>query len=213
MSASRLILLSGFEPFGGSDRNPSAELAARLAGAEIGPFRLETLTLPVVTVVAGDLLEGAIDRFDPEFVIATGEDGRAAAIRVERTAVNRREFSAPDNSGVLCTGLPVVEGGPDSLATSLPVARLVAASRSRGIPAEASPSAGTYLCNEVKYRILHRLQNEPARRGGFIHVPRLPSQGATARGGVPMPIERTLEGLVAMIESLSEAGESPSRFA
>lgn len=213
MSASRLVLLSGFEPFGGSDRNPSAELAARLAGGSIGPFRLETLTLPVVTVVAGDLLEAAIDRFDPEFVIATGEDGRAKAIRVERTAVNRRDFSAPDNSGVLCSGLPVVEGGPDSLATSLPVARLVAASRSRGVPAEPSPSAGTYLCNEVKYRILHRLQHEPARRGGFIHVPRLPSQGATERGGVPMPIERTLEGLVAMIEALAEAGDSPSRFA
>lgn len=213
MSVSRLVLLSGFEPFGGSDRNPSAELAAQLAGASIGPFRLETLTLPVVTVAAGDLLEAAIDRFDPEFVIATGEDGRAKAIRVERVAVNRREFSSPDNSGVRCSGLPVVEGGPESLATKLPVERLVAASRSRGIPAEPSPSAGTYLCNEVKYRILHRLQREPARRGGFIHVPRLPSQGAAARGGVPMPIERTLEGLVAMIEALAEAGDSPSRFA
>ena len=90
MTASRLVLLSGFEPFGGSDRNPSAELAARLAGASIGAFRLETLTLPVVTVVAGDLLEAAIYRFDPEFVVSTGEDGRAKAIRVERVAVNRR---------------------------------------------------------------------------------------------------------------------------
>lgn len=213
MSASRLILLSGFEPFGGSDRNPSAELARLLAGAEIGPFRIETLILPVVTVAAGDHLEAAIDRSDPEFVIATGEDGRAAAIRVERMAVNRREFSSPDNSGVRCTGLPVVEGGPESLATTLPVAQLVAASLSRGIPAEPSDSAGTYLCNEVKYRILHRLRAEPRRRGGFIHVPRLPAQVQGSRSGTPMPLERTVEGLRAMIEALAEAGDAPERLA
>ncbi len=213
MSASRLILLSGFEPFGGSDRNPSAELAALLAGAEIGPFRIETLILPVITVAAGDRIEEAIARLDPEFVIATGEDSSASAIRVERVAVNRRDFSAPDNAGALCRGLPVVEGGPDSLATLLPTARLVAASLSRGVPAEPSDSAGTYLCNEVKYRILHRLQEEPRRRGGFIHVPRLPAQARTSRGGTPMPIERTLEGLRAMIEALAEADAAAGTMA
>ncbi|MGA1058142.1 MAG: pyroglutamyl-peptidase I [Phycisphaerales bacterium] len=213
MSASRLILLSGFEPFGGSDRNPSAELAALLAGAEIGPFRIETLILPGITVAAGDRIEEAIARLDPEFVIATGEDSSASAIRVERVAVNRRDFSAPDNAGALCRGLPVVEGGPDSLATLLPTARLVAASLSRGVPAEPSDSAGTYLCNEVKYRLLHRLRSEPTRRGGFIHVPRLPAQVRGSRGGTPMPIERTLEGLRAMIEALAEADDAPESLA
>jgi pyroglutamyl-peptidase len=213
MSASRLILLSGFEPFGGSDRNPSAELAALLAGAEIGPFRIETLILPVITVAAGDRIEEAIARLDPEFVVSTGEDGNASAIRVERVAVNRRDFSLADNSGAVCRGLPVVEGGPESLATTLPVAQLVAASLSRGVPAEPSDSAGTYLCNEVKYRILHRLQEEPRRRGGFIHVPRLPAQARTSRGGTPMPIERTLEGLRAMIEALAEADAAAGTMA
>lgn len=204
MSESRLVLLSGFEPFGGSDRNPSAELASLLAGATIGAFRVETTTLPVVTVEAGDVLSSFIDRLDPEFVIATGEDGGASAIRVERRAVNRRDFSQPDNSGTHLRGEAVIEGGPEALLTTLPVDAMIAASRSRGVPAETSLSAGTYLCNEVKYRILHRLRDEPHRRGGFIHVPRLPEQSRSPRGAIPMPIEQTLEGIRAMIAALAD---------
>lgn len=205
MSAA-VILVSGFEPFGGSDRNPSADLARALAGSMVHGVRVEAVILPVVTVAAGDLLAAAIDRHAPTAVVAMGEDGRASAIRVESTAVNRREFASPDNAGNVLRDAPVVAGGPASLPSTLPIAALVAASRACGVEAEESPSAGTYLCNEVMYRLLHRLRGEPSRRGGFLHVPRLPAQGPAPKGGVPMPLDLTLRGVRAMLEALAAAG-------
>jgi len=201
------ILLTGFEAFGGSAVNPSAQLAAALAGATVGGFAIETMVLPVVTVEAGDRLDAAIDAIGPAFVVCCGEDGRAAEIRVERVAVNRREFGA-DNLGTACRDLPVVEGGPESLEATLPVERLVAASLAASVPAAPSDSAGTYLCNEIMYRVLHRgLVGRSSPQAGFVHVPRLPEQGP-GRAGVPMPLERTLEGVRAMLAAL--AGEAAS---
>ncbi|MGA0420079.1 MAG: pyroglutamyl-peptidase I, partial [Phycisphaerales bacterium] len=133
------ILLTGFEAFGGSAVNPSAQLAAALAGATVGGFAIETMVLPVVTVEAGDRLDAAIAAIGPAFVVCCGEDGRAAEIRVERVAVNRREFEA-DNLGTACRNLPVVEGGPESIEATLPVERLVAASLAASVPAAASDS-------------------------------------------------------------------------
>lgn len=198
------ILLTGFEPFGGSGVNPSALLAERLAGTAVADVVIETMVLPVATIEAGNRLDDAIDALRPRFVVCCGEDGGADRIRVERVAVNRRDFDA-DNRGVSCRGVPVVEGGPERLSATLPVEALVAASESAGVAAGLSDSAGTYLCNEVMYRALHRgFAGLFAPRAGFIHVPRLPEQGAGRGGSTPMPIARTIEGVRAMLAVLVE---------
>ena len=46
------------------------------------------------------------------------------------------------------------------------VRKTVQALQKAGIPAEASFSAGTFVCNEVMYRLL-----ETDLPGGFVHVP------------------------------------------
>lgn len=199
----RPILLTGFEAFGGSDVNPSSRLADRFEGAEIDGVTIAAMVLPVVTVEAGDRLDEAIERIRPSFVVCCGEDGAAAEIRVERIAVNRREFAA-DNLGNACSGTPVVVGGPDALSSTLPIEMMVSASLGASVPAALSDSAGTYLCNELMYRALHRAVagTTPAPPSGFVHVPRMPEQGAGRAGSVPMPIERTFEGVRAMLAAL-----------
>lgn len=194
---SGVLLLSGFEPFGGSPINPSMELARRLEGRTIGRWSLRTCVLPVVTEAAPNLLGEAIDRHRPAAVVACGENAGAAGLEVETVAVNLRNLARGDNAGNRLVGSPVFAGGPPHLRASLPVEAMVAASLAVGVPAQLSESAGTFLCNEVMYELLRR---HPAIPGGFLHMPRLPEQAAA--GSPSMPLGRIEAGVLAMLEAI-----------
>ena len=46
-----------------------------------------------------------------------------------------------------------------------------------GVPASVSNTAGTFVCNHVMYGILYMIDKKyPNIKGGFIHVPYIPSQ-------------------------------------
>ena len=79
--------------------------------------------------------------------------------------------------------------------------------RGRGIPAKISYTAGTYVCNDVMYRLLYMIDKKyPEIRGGFIHVPFLPEQVTDLPDGTPSmsaeTIARAIEGAVeAVVEN------------
>ena len=50
--------------------------------------------------------------------------------------------------------------------------------REAGVPASVSHGAGTCVCNPVFCGLMHRLQQQPGRRGSFMHLPYLPEQAA-----------------------------------
>jgi pyroglutamyl-peptidase len=112
-------------------------------------------------------------------VICTGLWPGEPVIRLERVAVNRASFEMPDNEGHRPADDPIDEGGPVARAVTLPVARIVAALRAKGIPARTSDTAGTYLCNATLFRALGACEAiGGTTRCGFIHVPYLPQQVA-----------------------------------
>ena len=159
------ILLTGFEPFGGAASNSSWEAVQRVAGIE----GLVTAVLPVEFGRASEVLAGLIAEHEPDVVIAVGlADGRVH-ITPERVAINLEDARIPDNAGAQPRELPVVENGPDAYFTGLPVTAIVDALREQGIPAQASLSAGAFVCNSLMYRLMHSV---PAGvTAGFIHVP------------------------------------------
>lgn len=62
-----------------------------------------------------------------------------------------------------------------------------------------SYSAGTFVCNDLLYTLLHTFAGS-GTRVGFIHVPFLPEQ---AKDGVPsMPLETIIQALEAAIRVL-----------
>ena len=64
---------------------------------------------------------------------------------------------------------PALHGGYWS---TLPIKAIVLQLRKLGIPAEISPTAGTFVCNHVFYGLRHGLAlYHPGGRVGFIHVP------------------------------------------
>jgi pyroglutamyl-peptidase len=173
------ILVTGFEPFGGADINPSWN-AVRLAaaGGPLSDIDLHTQLLPCVFGTAIEVLWDAVELLDPALVIAVGLDGGRTDIAVERVAVNIDDARIPDNAGAMPTDVPIDVDGPAAYFATIPVKRCVESVRTAGIPARVSNSAGTFVCNHVLYGLLHRAATRrPGRlRGGFVHVPYAPEQ-------------------------------------
>lgn len=154
-------LVTGFEPFGEHQTNPSQLVAEALDG----------VVLPVAYDRAADALRAAIEVRNPDLVVCLGLAHDRTAISVERWAHNLDEASTVDNEGVAGSGRAIEPDGPLARASTLPVDEIVAALHTEEIPAEVSRDAGGYLCNHVFYCLMAAL---PAgARGGFVHVPPL----------------------------------------
>lgn len=207
MSSAPAVLVTGFEPFGGSGVNPSAVAVEALAADPPGGVDLRTAVLPVVGGTAPGsaraLVDALVARFRPRSVLLLGEAHLRSAVAVERVAVNLRDYRIADNAGLVASDEPVVPGGPDACFATLPVRAMVDAVRCVGVDAELSLSAGTFLCNEVMYHTLLRAAREGrAFSAGFVHLPQLEEQAA-GRPGSGRPIGR--EALGRAVRALVDA--------
>jgi pyroglutamyl-peptidase len=201
------ILLTGFEPFGGSSVNPSIQVVRALAGERIDGIELSVAMLPVDRVSGPSTLITALDTYRPDRVVCLGQASGRAALSIERVAVNLLDFNIADNAGALVTDEPIVPGGPAAYFATLPVRQMLVAVRAAGVPAELSLSAGTFLCNQVLYTLLHHLAvNGMSAPAGFIHVPALPEQAAAHHGLIPsMSLDTMIAGVHAAVRALGDA--------
>ena len=188
-------LVTGFEPFGGERVNPALE-ALRLLPPRLGELSLATRVLPAVFGSSLGALEEAVGASAPDIVLCVGLAGGRSALSLERVAINIDDARIADNSGRQPIDLPVVAGGPAAYFATLPIKAAVAALRNAGLPAIVSNSAGTFVCNHVFYALLHlAATRRPGLRGGFLHVPYLPSQAAQHDGAPSMALDDIVRGV------------------
>ena len=199
----KTVLLTGFEPFDGQHENPSALAAQALAGRVFARRRVVSAVLPCAFGDSLAALKRELRRVQPELVLCVGQAGGRAALSVERIAINVDDARIPDNQGARPIDEPISARGPAAYWSTLPLKAIVLALEAEGIPAEVSQSAGTFVCNHVFYGLMRTLKRRPGVRGGFMHVPFLPSQTTDER--VPsLPLEQIVRGLeVALEVSLS----------
>lgn len=189
-----VILLTGFEPFGGARVNASWEAVKGFQGETIAGHRVETLELPVIYDAIDAPLKAAIEKFKPAVVICFGEG--TATIQIETVARNGYHPAKPkDNKGQRPPREKVVTNGKDVLKTGLPALEIANALNGSDIPARLSQEAGGYLCNECFYRLM-AIETGPAVRG-FIHVPVL---GTKDEKGVPFNVERIKNAVKIAVE-------------
>jgi pyroglutamyl-peptidase len=173
-----MILVTGFEGYGGRSANPSERVARALDGAKIDGAQVRAQVLPVDFAAIAQMMPALIDRHKPRLIISLGLWPGEPMIRLERVASNWSWFELPDNTGHRQQGR-VMEGGPDGYLTTLPADAMQAAIRAAGLPCRQSGSAGTYLCNATAYLTLHHCaQHHPDTMAGFVHLPYLPAQVA-----------------------------------
>lgn len=195
------ILVTGFDPFGGESRNPSWEAACALPSCIAG-LEVHRRQLPTVFGAAGAQLLAAVHELQPSLVLCLGQAGGRAALTPERVAVNLRDARIPDNTGAQPVDEPVVHGGSDAYFATLPTRAMVDAITAGGIPAALSYSAGTFVCNDVMYTLLHAAATEQLPLlGGFLHVPYLPEQAAAHPTQPSMALEQIVRGVNLALEA------------
>ena len=192
----RKLLITGFEPFLGESINPSWEAVARLPD-EIGVWSLTKLRIPVEFGVAADTVMQVAARVSPDAILCVGQAGGRDAVTPELVGINLRHSSAPDNGGYQPTDEPVVAGGADAYFSTLPVRKMAEATAAAGVPSSVSYSAGSYVCNDLLYTLLHRYR-ESGTRVGFVHIPYATEQGKTPA----MELDTLVKGLLVAIAAI-----------
>ena len=176
-SATRTILVTGFEPFGGEAVNASWEAARKLDGWRLGEFAAVARLLPCAYDASVKELIRAIETLKPEAILMTGQAARRAVVCVERFARNLDDAAAPDNLGHLRKAVAIAEGAPERLEAAAPVKAIAGAIREAGIPARVSRSAGGFVCNHLYFGALQYLRDTGrATPAVFVHLPATPGQ-------------------------------------
>lgn len=189
------LLITGFDPFDGATVNPSWE-AVKLLPDTVGDYELHKLQIPTVFGLAPRTVLEKAAQIQPDVIISVGQAGTRPAVTPERIGINVRDARITDNAGISPKDEPIVPGGPDGLFSTLPIKAMIAAIQEAGLPASVSNTAGTFVCNDVLYSLLHHYAGSNVRCG-FIHVPWLPEQGQPS-----LPLESTAKALEIAIRAL-----------
>lgn len=189
------ILLTGFEPFGGEQSNPSWLAVQQLDGYQLDDeVQIVSRQLSCVFEKSQQELKTAIDELKPVLVLAVGQAGGRTELCFEKVAVNFIDARIADNAGQQPVGTPVVNDGPTAYFTTLPIKAIVNSLKQQGIPAAVSYTAGTYVCNTVFYALMHQLKDKPKVRAGFLHIPYAPEQ-AIGKAVASMPVDMVVRAL------------------
>lgn len=195
------LLITGFEPFGGEEINPSWEAVSRLPD-EIGDYALTKLRIPVVFGKAADAVLAKATEISPDAILCIGQAGGRSAITPELVAINLRYAKIPDNEGNQPKDEPILPNGNGAYFSTLPMRQMAEAISAAGVAAQLSYSAGAYVCNDLIYTLLHRHQNTQTKVG-FVHIPY-----ATEQDKEPaMDMEDMLKGLTVAIENMENSNQ------
>ena len=189
------LLITGFDPFGGAEINPSWEAVRRLPD-QVGDYVLCKLEIPTVFGKAAETVLSATKEFEPDAILCIGQAGGRSAVTPERIAVNIRDARIPDNAGNQPSGERIVSDGPAAYFSTLSPEIMRDAILAAGIDATVSNSAGAFVCNDTLYSLLHHYENT-AVKVGFIHIPYLPEQGSPS-----LPLADTISALTAAIRAV-----------
>ena len=187
-------LVTGFEPFGQSRSNPSAELVEALSdriyygfnkseSGRTGKVRLKLhrQVLPTAGKSGWQALKKAIDETllsgeGPVLLLMTGLAASRPHLSIERFALNVRDYGIADNEGAIIHDSFVDPEQPDLLRTSLALPPVAALIKAAGYPCEISNHAGTFICNELYFKALTYCRKHGRGRIKavlFMHLPSL----------------------------------------
>jgi len=188
-----MVLLTGFDAFGGDSINPSWLAAQALDGEILENHRVVAAQLPCDFAASSKALSALLRQYQPVLVLCLGLAGGRAKLSLERVAINVQDARIADNAGAQPIDLPITANGPVGYFSTLPIKAMLQALTAAGIPADVSQTAGTFVCNHVFYALMQALKKQRFNvkaRGGFAHLPYLPDQGLPC-----MPLDQMVHGL------------------
>ena len=200
MSTGKKVLISGFEPFGGSHLNSSQLVVEAISKESLSGLELSAIILPVEFDKAARVLLSKVNDFNPEIIISFGQAEGRKAITPEKIAINLDSARIPDNAGELRVNKVIVETGADGYFSTLPIEKMVEAVKECGLESEISLSAGAFLCNHTFYHLQHQLL-ESRVKSGFVHLPLVNEQIAQYPNQPSWALKDLVQGVRAAILS------------
>jgi pyroglutamyl-peptidase len=196
-TAAKVVLVTGFEPFGVYATNPSQIIAETLNGSTLHDAEIIGVILPVNFTTSVEIAKEAIELYQPDVVISLGLNAKAEAIEVEKIGVNIKRYPKEDGSWSFPRRIDT--NGPFLRITSLKTNDITQKLRHADITAKQSFFAGSYICNALFYGLLGYVKDQELNTSiGFIHVPLLDSQDPKG-----MPLETMVYAVkIAIQESL-----------
>jgi pyroglutamyl-peptidase len=200
LSIGKKVLISGFEPFGGSHLNSSQLVVEAISKENLSGLELSAVILPVEFDKAARVLLSKVNDFNPEIIISFGQAEGRKAITPEKIAINLDSARIPDNAGELRVNKVIVEAGADGYFSTLPIEKMVAAVKECGLESEISLSAGAFLCNHIFYHLQHQLLEREVK-SGFVHLPLVNEQIAQYPNQPSWALKDLVQGVKAAILS------------
>lgn len=160
------ILVSGFRPFAGFNENITQKLLTNLPEI-INDNEIYKAVLDVTYQTAFNMLDREIQRIRPDLVIATGMAASRKHISIERIALNIDSSSTADNAGLILKDSIIVPGAYIALMATLDYPDSIYENQM----IVNSYSAGTYICNDIFYRLLEKSTRTAYPYISFIHFP------------------------------------------
>lgn len=187
------VLVTGFEPFGEHEINPSQLIAEALDGQYIDGAEIIGVVLPVDFDESVEVIIQAIENNTPTIVMSTGLSARTREIDVEKCGINLRRR----NESIWFMPQRLDNYGPMFRLSPFNTREIVHNMREAEIPSRQSIFAGFYICNALFYGTLGYIdKNDLQMEAGFIHVPLLESQDPDG-----MDLETMVEAVTIAIET------------
>lgn len=199
----KIILITGFEPFGGEVINPSWELAQRLDNLQIANYSVVSRQLSCAFDLAAEQLAEYLEEFQPVIVLNIGQAGGRQNISLEKVAINLIDARIADNLGNQPIDEVISQNGATAYFTNLPLKAISYELTQNGIPNAISYSAGSFVCNYVFYQLMELIERRNlAIQGGFIHIPYLPEQVVNLASQPSMGMETLLKGIELILKCI-----------
>lgn len=197
------LLITGFDPFGHYQINPSWEVVKALPD-KIGTFSLTKLMLPNIYGLETRMLLEKAQEIEPDIILMLGMDSGTTKVHIDTVAINIQDALMEDNMGRRPWNKPIIENGPAAYFATIPAHELVQQLQNEGLHVHLGYSSGGYVCNDVFYSVAHKFNNTNTKFG-FIHIPLLPQMVWDEKEA--LPLEQSLKIVTRIIELLGEMVE------
>lgn len=185
-STSIRVLVSGFDPFYTNKTNPSQTIVEALPNFLELPEMQSRVTLTRLVLPSccesWDILNNQLDStaYKKTVVVMLGLANKRDRLSIESVALNIQDYRIADNKGHQWEHKRIKKKAPLALETNVDVVKLKLELDQHGYPAEVSYHAGTFICNDVYFRVLNkqRKRNDiPAAL--FVHLPTVETYAKT----------------------------------
>ncbi len=167
------IILTGFQPFGPYQYNPTQQSTIDFHQKIFGDRKVIGIVLPSIYDAWGHLVATLLHHSDVYAIISTGLASSAQGIRIESTFRNTMNGKYPDANGYTPKNIPIIKkSAPYTIKSRAPHKKLLHTLLEHDIPAERSSDADSFICNALGYcTSLATRSNSYNERNVFIHVP------------------------------------------